>query len=94
MNGIGAKIRILRKENNDTLRSLADKIKYDLSNLSKIERGKYDITVDLLQKIIDVYKVDPRYFFNVPRDLVDAGATDEEILNAIKLIRFIRQDIK
>lgn len=91
---IGTKIRILRAENNDTLQGLSEKIEYDKSNLSKIERGKYDIPVDLLQKIIDVYKVDPRYFFNVPAELVNIGATDEEVLQAIKLIRFIQQDIK
>lgn len=91
---IGTKIRILRTENNDTLQSLSEKIEYDKSNLSKIERGKYDIPVDLLQKIIDVYKIDPRYFFNVPAELINIGATDKEILHAIKLIRLIQQDFK
>lgn len=91
---IGTKIRILRTENKDTLQGLADKISHDKSNLSKIERGKYDIPVDLLQKIIDVYKVDPRYFFYVPSELVNIAATDEEILHAIKLIRLIQQDVK
>lgn len=91
---IGTKIRILRTENKDTLQSLAEKIEHDKSNLSKIERGKYDAPLDLLQKIIDVYKVDPRYFFNVPDELISIGATDEEVLNAIKLIRFIQQGFK
>lgn len=91
---IGTKIRILRTENKDTLQELANKVNHDKSNLSKIERGKYDIPVDLLQKIIDVYKVDPRYFFNVPSELISIGASDEEILHAIKLIRLIQQDIK
>ncbi|WP_338652667.1 helix-turn-helix transcriptional regulator [Sporosarcina psychrophila] len=91
---IGTKIRILRTENKDSLQSLSEKVNHDKSNLSKIERGKYDTPVELLQKIIDVYNVDPRYFFNVPSELVDIGATDEEILHAIKLIRLIQQDIK
>jgi len=91
---IGTKIRILRTENKDTLQNLADKISHDKSNLSKIERGKYDIPVDLLQRIIDVYKVDPRYFFNTPVELIKISATDEEILHAIKLIRLIQQDVK
>lgn len=91
---IGPKIRILRTENKDTLQGLSEKVDYDKSNLSKIERGKYDVPVDLLQKIIDVYKVDPRYFFNVPSELISIGATDKEILQAIKLIRLIQQDIK
>ena len=91
---IGIKIRILRTENKDTLQDLAQKIEYDKSNLSKIERGKYDIPVDLLQRIIDVYKIDPRYFFETPEELIKIGATDEEIVQAIELIRSIRQGTK
>lgn len=89
---IGTKIRILRTENNDTLRSLSEKIKYDLSNLSKIERGKVEISLEILQRIIDVYDVDANFFFNNGKKLVIGGieATDEEIMEAVRLIRFLR----
>lgn len=89
---IGTKIRMLRKENKDTLQSLSEKIEYDLSNLSKVERGKVDISLDLLQKIIDVYDVDANYFFKNGKKLVVGGieVTDEEIIEAVRLIRFMR----
>ena len=91
---IGTKIRILRTENKDTLRSLAEKIEYNLSNLSKIERGKIEVSIDLLQRIINVYDVDANYFFDNGKRLVIEGieATDEEITEAVKLIRFLRRN--
>ena len=103
---IGAKIRQLRKENKDTLKVLAKKIDYDLSNLSKIERGTYGITRELLQKIIDVYNVSPKYFLGecyndaeLPKldkryeFIVDGvEATEREIVEAIRLIRHFRSE--
>lgn len=59
---VGMKIRKLRKENKDSLKSLAKKIDYDWSNLSKMERGIYSASVEVLNKIINVYNVDPSYF--------------------------------
>jgi transcriptional regulator with XRE-family HTH domain len=112
---VGLKIKDLRKENKDTLKSLAEKIDYDWSNLSKVERGVYGASVDLLKKIAEVYDVNPNYFFSDgftksegnliveetidPSDLKkkykftnDDGleATEEEIIEAIKLIRLLR----
>lgn len=60
---VGDKIKKLRKENKDTLKSLAEKIDYDWSNLSKIERGVYGTSIDILKKIAEVYNVNPNYFF-------------------------------
>jgi transcriptional regulator with XRE-family HTH domain len=67
---VGLKIKKLRKENKDTLKSLASKIDYDWSNLSKVERGLYGASIELISKIIDVYNVNPSYFFD--------GLTDAE----------------
>jgi transcriptional regulator with XRE-family HTH domain len=67
---IGLKIKKLRKENKDTLKSLAMKIDYDWSNLSKVERGLCGASVDLLSKITEVYNINPNYFFE--------GLTDAE----------------
>jgi transcriptional regulator with XRE-family HTH domain len=112
---VGLKIKELRKANKDTLKDLAKKVDYDWSNLSKVERGVYGASVDLLKKIAEEYKVNPNYFFGDgftksegnliveettdPSDLKkkykfidDDGleATEEEILEAIKLIRLLR----
>src|SRR5438128_1868639 len=61
---VGLKIKKLRKEHKDTLKSLAEKVDYDWSNLSKVERGVYGASIDLLKKIALVYDVNPNYFFS------------------------------
>jgi transcriptional regulator with XRE-family HTH domain len=58
------KIKVLRKKNRDTLKDLSNKINYDYSNLSKIERGIYQPSLELLKKIANVYNVDMNYFFD------------------------------
>lgn len=111
---LGEKIKKLRKENRDTLKSLAAKIDYDWSNLSKVERGIYGASIELVRKIIDVYDVNPNYFFEgftqsegnlIKEDHDDlyelkkkyvfkkgeVEATEEEIIEAIKLLRFLKQ---
>ncbi|KAA9020509.1 helix-turn-helix transcriptional regulator [Niallia endozanthoxylica] len=57
------RIKELRKKRGDTLKVLAQKINYDFSNLSKIERGIHEPSLHLLKKIATVYKVDLNYFF-------------------------------
>ncbi|WP_242266501.1 helix-turn-helix transcriptional regulator [Bacillus cereus group sp. BfR-BA-01327] len=52
------KIKEVRKEFGDTLQSLANKIDYDYSNLSKVERGIYTPSLELLNKIAMVYKIE------------------------------------
>lgn len=111
---IGEKIKKLRKENKDTLKSLAAKIDYDWSNLSKVERGIYSVSMELIKKIIGVYNVNPSYFFegftesegnlfndsdNSPAEIKskyefvkgETDATEEEIIEAIKLLRLLKQ---
>jgi len=52
------KIKETRKKFGDTLQSLAKKIDYDYSNLSKIERGVYIPSLDLINKIATVYNIE------------------------------------
>ncbi|MDA2639265.1 helix-turn-helix transcriptional regulator [Bacillus cereus] len=51
------KIKEVRKSFGDTLQSLAEKINYDYSNLSKVERGIYTPSLELLDKIAQVYEI-------------------------------------
>jgi transcriptional regulator with XRE-family HTH domain len=57
------RIKQLRKRNGDTLKKLAEKVNYDHSNLSKVERGIYRPSLELLQKISEVYRIDIKTFF-------------------------------
>ena len=63
MEKIGLRVKTIRKKHKDTLKSLAEKIDYDWSNLSKIERGIYSASAEILEKIANVYSVDISYFF-------------------------------
>ncbi|RWS40193.1 XRE family transcriptional regulator [Bacillus mycoides] len=61
---MNSKIKELRKKNGDTLKSLAQKLNYDYSNLSKIERGIYTPSLTLLKKIANIYDVDMWYLLS------------------------------
>ncbi|UYX52216.1 helix-turn-helix domain-containing protein [Bacillus thuringiensis] len=66
---MGHRIKEVRKQNGDTLKTLAEKINYDYSNLSKIERGIYNPSLTLLQKISNIYTVDIEYLIGFePKD--------------------------
>lgn len=116
MESVGKKIRKLRTKNKDSLKSLGAKIGYDWSNLSKVERGEYKASLDLIRKITKVYQVEPTYFIGdgftdaegqlfMEKDLETSAlkqkydftvdgveATEEEIKEAIRLLRHIRGD--
>jgi transcriptional regulator with XRE-family HTH domain len=68
MDKIGVKIKEIRIKHKDTLKSLADKIDYDWSNLSKVERGIYTVSIEILEKIAKVYNIDVSYFFTSEED--------------------------
>lgn len=64
---IGAKIRELRKEKNIEARKLAELASIDAANLSRIEKGRYSVGLDVLSKIalalgakIEMKPVDPK----------------------------------
>lgn len=113
---IGNKIKKIRMDNKDTLKELAEKVNYDYSNLSKVERGKYGASVELIKSISEVYNVSPNYFFGegltdaeghliVEEDLSPSAlkekyeitvdgleATEDEIKEAVRLIRMLRNN--
>lgn len=51
------RVKEIRKKYGDTLQSLSKKIDYDYSNLSKVERGIYTPSLELLNKIAEVYQI-------------------------------------
>ncbi len=62
---IGDRIRELRKEKNLSQETLANIAEVDRTYMTKIENGKKNVTVKLLEKIITVLEVDFATFFNV-----------------------------
>ena len=88
------KIKALRKKHGDTLKELSRKINYDYSNLSKIERGIYQPSLELLKKISEVYSVAMNYFFEesdsyTPDEqnfIAELDICNEELLNKYELV--------
>jgi transcriptional regulator with XRE-family HTH domain len=80
MKNWGKRVRELRLQHKDTLKELAEKIEYDHSNLSKIERGIYKGQIDVFQKIADVYGVDVSYFSYTDGELETFTDNEKEFI--------------
>ncbi|MCM3665552.1 helix-turn-helix domain-containing protein [Mesobacillus subterraneus] len=66
---IGQKIRYLRTKNGHTLEELGNKLNFNFSNLSKIERGTRKPTLELLEDIAKIYDVPVSFFFGETKEL-------------------------
>lgn len=77
MKNVSKKIKQLRDKRGYTLEELGDRINFNFSNLSKIERGVREPTLELLEKLADFYGVPLSYFFGeenaVPEELQKIG---------------------
>lgn len=62
------RIKEVRKKHGDTLKNLAQKINYDYSNLSKIERGVYHPSISILKQISELYEVDLPYLLGYEQE--------------------------
>lgn len=78
MQNIGNKIREIRIKNGHTLEEVGDKLNFNSSNLSKIERGIRKPTIELVEQIAKMYDIPLTYFFGetgeVPNELKELGA--------------------
>lgn len=50
---IGQQLAALRKEQGLTVRQLAERCGLDHANIVKIENGKYNVSIDILQRVCD-----------------------------------------
>lgn len=69
MKDVGKKIRDLRNKRGDSLEELGNKLNFNFSNLSKIERGVRKPTIELIEQIMDIYDVPLSYFFGEEKEL-------------------------
>jgi transcriptional regulator with XRE-family HTH domain len=80
---IGSRLRQLRKERELTQAELARQIGIQQSDLSRIEKGEYRVSLDNLFKILGVFDLDLAEFFGEPQ------ATAEQVKQPLS-----RQDMK
>lgn len=71
MKNISKKIREARVKKGLTLEELGEKINFNYSNLSKIERGVRSPTLELLEKLAEFYEVPLSYFFGEEIEVPD-----------------------
>ena len=62
-NNTGIIIRQKRKERGLTLNALANKLNISVSNLSRIETGALKVSTNLINQLVEIFKVSPQYFF-------------------------------
>ena len=65
---VGPKIRQLRKERKLTQTELAARIGIQQSDLSRMEKGEYRVSLDTLFKILAVFDVSISEFFDVNKE--------------------------
>ena len=79
----GLKIRGLRKKRHLTQAELASRIGVQQSDLSRMEKGEYRVSLDTLFKILQTFEMTMAEFFD---EVVQGGVSrkDQEILSAIQ----------
>ena len=96
-NNTGNIIRQKRKERGLTLNTLANKLNISASNLSRIETGALKVSANLINQLVEIFKVSPQYFFNQSSvDTSDATAQSSFIQNfrlSAKYINLFNQNI-
>ena len=80
---LGARIREIRKKNKLTQEKLAELVGIGTPNISYIETGRFEPSMDTLEKISDVLGVYP-YELYMFEHLKTKEDMQEEIINAIK----------
>lgn len=71
MKDISKKIREIRTKHGHTLEELGEKINFNPSNLSKIERGLRKPTIELIEQLANIYEVPLTYFFGEESEVSD-----------------------
>jgi transcriptional regulator with XRE-family HTH domain len=95
--GIGQKIRQLRLRHNFSMRSLGDKLGVSHAHISKIESGESALSIELLEKIANLFKVKITFFFEEDVEdpeltLNQLGDFDSETLMFINKIRLLDKE--
>ncbi|HPR63902.1 MAG TPA: helix-turn-helix transcriptional regulator [Thermoanaerobaculia bacterium] len=82
---IGQKIRQLRRSRHLTQVELATKIGVQQSDLSRMEKGEYRVSLDTLFKILQVFEMSMSEFFG---EVVTAGASrkEQKVLSAFNAL--------
>lgn len=81
---LGKRLKQLRLEKDYTLKQVSDAIYYDISNLSKVERGIYDLSTENLIRVSKFYNVSPGYLLGIEENKHDINTKLDYIINKLE----------
>jgi transcriptional regulator with XRE-family HTH domain len=91
--GVGARLRSLRKERHLTQMELARQIGIQQSDLSRMEKGEYRVSLDNLFKILAAFDVSVNDFFVAqPAASEPRRALSHEDMQILHLVRQLGED--
>jgi len=77
LKAIGSKFHSLRRDQKKDIETVAKDLKISLALLMRIERGDYDMYLDLLFELCDYYDVTPHSFF---KDIEDSPRGNRDVI--------------
>lgn len=84
---VGQKVRKLRKERAMTQSELAGRIGIIQSDLCRMEKGEYKVSLDVLFRILQVFGMRIGEFFNEPlEDVPGTGGTEAELIDGFRTL--------
>lgn len=79
---VGEKIRRIRKERGLTQSELAQRISVIQSDLCRMEKGEYKVSLDVLFRILAVFEMNVAEFFDEPA--ASASSQEQELVEAFR----------
>lgn len=83
---IAEQIKKIRKEKGLSQQETADKLTMNRVQYNRIETGKSDPTMNILQRIASVLEIDIVQFFEVNKNEQDIHTINEPLLQKVKLL--------
>jgi len=83
---INEKIKTLRKELGISQKQLADMSGVHITNISRIENGHYQPSIDVLKKLIKVFNVSADYLLNDAENEFNVEIKNKALVEKIRLI--------
>jgi len=83
---VAEQIKKIRKEKGFSQQELADKLSMNRVQYNRIETGKSDPTMNILQRIATVLEIDMVQFFEAKNNEQDIHTINEPLLQKVKLL--------
>jgi transcriptional regulator with XRE-family HTH domain len=71
------KIKILRKEKGISQQEFANQLGIHLTHVSRLENGHYQPSLEVLKKMMEIFKVSADYLVNDDTDMCDVNIKDK-----------------